>query len=129
LVALGALTPFIVGAAMIVTGFLGPFAIVVGPVLGTWVSVLLTRHCRRQAPQRRFWVYLVSALSAYGLLLLSAVLPGGSRSGGGEPSLGGAQAAMMGGLALLLFLGSFVCWLLGATIASLGTENQPPGFP
>jgi hypothetical protein len=129
LVALGALTPFIVSVAVVLTAFLGPLALVAGPVLGTWVSVVLTRHCREHAPPRRFWIYLVSVLLVYGLILLSAFMPGGSKPGAPEPSLGGAQAAMFGGIAILLLLGSCVLWLLGAAIASVGSDRQEPSIP
>jgi hypothetical protein len=129
LVAVGALTPFIVSVAVILTAFLGPLAFVAGPVLGIWVSVVLTRHCRQHAPPRRFWIYLVSVLLVYGLILLSAFMPGGSKSGGHEPSLGGAQAAMSGGIVILLLLGSSVLWLLGAAIASVGNDRQEPSSP
>jgi len=43
LVVLGALSPFIVSIAMLITAVLGPLAFLVGPVLGTFVST------RRQA--------------------------------------------------------------------------------
>ena len=129
LVALGALTPFIVSVAIVITVILGPLAFVAGPVLGTWVSMILTRHCRQHAPPCRFWIYFVSVLSVYSLILLSAFLPGGSKPGGHEPSLGGAQAAMSGGIVILLLLGSSVLWLLGAAIGSGGNDREEPSIP
>ena len=131
LVVLGALTPVIVTVAMVVTGLLGRLAFVVGPALGTLVSIVLTRHCWQQAPPQRFWIYPVSTLSVYGLILLSAFLPGGSKSGGHEPSLAGAQAAMSGGLVLLVVLGSALFWSLGAAvaIASRRDDTPEPSFP
>jgi hypothetical protein len=129
LVALGALTPFIVSVAIVLTVFLGPLAFVAGPALGTWVSVVLTRHCRQHAPPRRFWIYLVSVPLVYGLVLLSALMPGESKLVAHDPSLGGAQAAMSGGIVILLLLGSSVVWLLGAAIGSLGNNRQEPSIP
>ena len=129
LVALGGLTPFIVSVAIVLTAFLGPLAFVAGPALGTWVSVVLTRHCRQHAPPRQFWIYLVSVLLVYGLILLSAFLPGESKPGGHEPSLGGAQAAMSGGIVVLLLLGSSFLWLLGAAIGSLRNDSHEPNIP
>lgn len=131
LVVLGALTPVIVTVAMILTGLLGRLAFVVGPALGTWVSFALTRHCRHQAPPQQFWIYPVSTLSVYGLILLSVFLPGGSKSGGHEPSLAGAQAAMAGGIVLLVVLVSALFWSLGAAIAIATRRDAPqePSFP
>ena len=129
LVVLGAFTPFIVSIAMVITAFLGPLAFVAGPVLGTWVSVVLARHCQQYAPPRRFWIYPVSVVSVYGLILAAAFWPGGPNSGGHEPSLGGAQAAVAGGIVLLLVLGSSVFWLLGLAIGGLKKDNEEPSFP
>jgi len=117
LVVLGGMTPAILSVGMAVTLFLGPLALVAAPVAGTWLAMVLARHCQQQAPPRRYWIYALSTAAAYGLIALSAMLPGGSTSAGHEPSLGGAQAAVAGGIGILLVLGSSVCWLLGAALA------------
>ena len=129
LVLIGALTPIIVSVAMVITGLLGPLAFVLGPALGIWVSVILTRHCRQHAPPRCFWVYPVSTLSVYGIILLLAFIPGGSKTGQHEPSLGGAQAAVAGGFVMLLILGSSVFWMVGAAIGSGRKDDQEPSLP
>ena len=46
-----------------------------------------------------------------------------------EPSLAGAQAAMMGGFALLLILASGLLWLIGAAIAFRGPDAGERNFP
>ena len=117
LAVLGGMTLAILSVGMAVTLFLGPLALVAAPVAGTWLTMVLARHCQQQAPPRRYWIYVLSTVAAYGLIALSAVLPGGSASAGHEPSFGEAQAAMAGGIGILLVLGSSVCWLLGAALA------------
>ena len=131
LVVLGALAPWIVVLAIALTLLLGRVAFLAGPVLGTWISFVLGRHCRRQAPPRCFWIYPVSALAEYGLFLLLVFLPGKSHSSASEPSLAGGQAAMAGGIVLLLILGSALCWLLGVVfaIASRRDDTEEPIFP
>jgi len=89
-VVLGALTPLIGSAAMAVTLILGPLAWIAAPILGTWVAFGLARHCRDQPKPTRYWVYIVTVLSAYALILLPPFLPTRHHSGGGEPSLAGA---------------------------------------
>ena len=97
LVVLGALTPVIVCVAMAVTFLLGPLAWIAAPIFGTWVSFGLARHCHDQPKPSPYWVYVVSVLVTYALILLSAFLPARNHSGGGEPSLAGAQSCDDGG--------------------------------
>jgi len=117
LVVLGGMTPAILSVGMAVTLFLGPLALVAAPVAGMWLAMVLARHCQQQAPPRRYWVYVLSTATAYGLIALAAGLPGGPVPTGHEPSLAGAQAAVAGGVGILFVMGSSVCWLLGSAFA------------
>jgi len=65
----------------------------------------------------------------YGLLVAQAFWPVGSKSAGHEPSLAGAEAAVAGGIAMFVVLGSSLFWLLGAAIATLGSDREAPSFP
>lgn len=47
----------------------------------------------------------------------------------GELSLAGAQAAVAGGLAMLLFLGSGLVWLLGLALGWGCPRAETPSFP
>jgi hypothetical protein len=129
LVVLGALTPVIVCVAMAVTLLLGPLAWIAAPIFGAWVSFGLARHCHNQPKPSPYWVYIVSVLVTYALILLASFLPDQHSSSRSEPSLAGAQAAMMGGLVLLLVLASALIWLIGAAIAFRGPGARERSFP
>ena len=129
LVVLGALTPVIVCVAMAVTCLLGPLAWIAAPILGTWVSFGLARHCYDQPKPSPYWVYIVSVLVTYALILLASFLPAQHSSSRSEPSLAGSQAAMMGGFVLLFILASGLVWLLGAAIAFRGPDAGERNFP
>ena len=130
LVVLGVLTPFVVCTAMAATCLLGRVAWVVAPIVGTWVSFGLARHCSNQPKPARYRVYIVTVILTYASVLLSAFLPTGRHSGGGEPSLAGAQAAAMGGLVLMLFGVSAVFWFLGVAFAFRGSgTGESPDVP
>ena len=111
---------------MAVTLFLGPLALVAAPVAGMWLAMVLARHCQQQAPPRRYWVYVLSTATAYGLIALAAGLPGGPVPTGHEPSLAGAQAAVAGGVGIFLSwaLRSAGCWAR----PSLGSDQQQPNY-
>jgi hypothetical protein len=128
-VVLGALTPFVVSAAMAVTCLLGSLAWVAAPLLGGWVSFGLARHCHSQPKPTRFWVYVVAGLVAYSSMLLGPYLPAANHARVGEPSLAGAQAAMAGGLVMLLFLGSGFVWLIGVALAWVFPRSETASFP
>ena len=129
LVVLGALTPVIVCVAMAVTFLLGPLAWIAAPIFGAWVSFGLARHCHDQPKPSPYWVYIVSVLVTYALILLASFLPAQHSSGRSEPSLAGAQAAMMGGFVLLFILASALIWLIGAAIAFRGPGARERSFP
>ncbi len=128
-VVLGTLTPFVVSAAMAIALLLGSVAWVAAPVFGGWVSFGLARHCHSQPKPTRFWVYVVAVLLVYAVILLPSFLPARRHSSGGEPSLAGAQAAVAGGLVMLLFFGSGLVWLLGLALAWVFPRSETASFP